>query len=652
MVLQRLGPYKLTSVIGRGGMGTVYRAFHMETDEVVAVKALAPVYSFDEHFRARFEAEIETLIALNHPNIVQIRSYGQEDGNLYFAMELVEGCSLFQKLKSGYVFHWKEVLLIARDVAAGLRHSHDRGIIHRDLKPGNLLLSNDNIVKITDFGIAKSFGGPQMTGEGNIVGTMDFMAPEQAQGKPATARSDLYSLGIVIYTLLTGRPPLAAQSVEETLENIRRHKIPRLDSLIADIPTAFADLVQQLVQKAPEDRIATALALIKQIDYLTEELKLIAEAKTSIVEEAEDLGKDVAAKRENDSTVVSVTNSKSPRASSAPAQKTQQSVPRQVEQQLPTDKPALAKNRIDARPAVAKQSAPADGAEKLMGQKQQDKQPVKSRAVVASHTDASASLANDPKKLTESSSRPHSDYGAIARSDYFNPVTEDLRKRSIVESEPEDKSASIWPLALMFLLAVVLLVSGLYYALIRKPSAESLLAAIDKQDQRLHLVRDEMEQFLLYYPDHERHAEIERLQKELQANVYTKSLEQKTRDRRTGVENEYLDILRERDTHTKLARLNDFITLREELELSDRDHECVTQARNFALKLQREQSKLSSFNRAALSEAIRRARETKDERADDATRILESAIRLYDGQKDVEDLLAEARELLEEINEQ
>ena len=211
MTLKTIGPYELEGILGRGGMGTVFRGRHNDTGQEHAIKVLAPRFADDPHFRGRFESEIKALLKLDHENIVSLLSYGQDAGQLFFAMELVNGQSLYQMQKAGHKFDWRQVLNIARDCANGLRHAHDRGIIHRDLKPGNLMMADatsesPNQVKLTDFGIAKSFGSSQNTGT-NILGTMDFMSPEQARGEPVTARSDLYSLGAVLFTLLAGRPP-------------------------------------------------------------------------------------------------------------------------------------------------------------------------------------------------------------------------------------------------------------------------------------------------------------------------------------------------------------------------------------------------------------------------------------------------------------
>ena len=284
MALDSIGPYEFKGILGRGGMGTVYRGKHMETGELHAIKVLAPTYAHDPHFRGRFESEIKALIQLNHPNIVRLLSYGQEDGMLFFAMELVEGNSLFHMRKKGHRFDWREILKIGRDVSLGLRHAHDRGIIHRDLKPGNLLMTvpangEPGHVKITDFGIAKRFGTSLNTGE-NVLGTMDFMSPEQAKGEPVTFKSDLYSLGTVMFTLLSGKPPFTANSVEESLRNLTRVPAPRVSSMVPDVPTELDELIRRLMAKQPDKRIHTAQALLHQIDEVESKLRDHSEAKT------------------------------------------------------------------------------------------------------------------------------------------------------------------------------------------------------------------------------------------------------------------------------------------------------------------------------------------------------------------------------------
>ena len=280
MAKKKLGPYLLADVLGRGGMGTVYRARHETTQEVCAVKALAPSFAEDDHFRSRFESEIQALLKLDHPNIVRLIGFGQEKGNLYFAMELVEGESLFHRQRDGHRFDWREVLQIGKDIANGLRHAHDRGIIHRDLKPGNLLRAKSGQIKITDFGIAKSFGASQNTGT-NILGTMDFMSPEQAKGEPVTMRSDLYSLGTVMFTLLAGRPPFVSNSVEESVRNLTKQPAPSIAETVPDVPDDMSELIKKLMAKKPDDRVATAMSLIHKFEGIQTKLRQESEAQTA-----------------------------------------------------------------------------------------------------------------------------------------------------------------------------------------------------------------------------------------------------------------------------------------------------------------------------------------------------------------------------------
>ena len=285
MSLQRLGPFELLRVLGRGGMGTVYEARETGSKTLVAVKALSPQFSFDDRFRNRFEGEIDALMKLEHVNIVRLLSYGQDEGNLFFAMELVDGNSLFQEQKKGQVFHWREIIDIGKQVSAGLRHAHDRGIIHRDLKPGNLMIDKNRVVNITDFGIAKSFGSSSLTREGNVLGTMDYMSPEQARGEVVTVRSDLFSLGAVLYALLSGRPPFLQETVEKTFEMLLSNRPPvQLHRVATDTPVPLAGLIHRLLEKEPAKRLATAMATGRQLQHVEEAIQGSNDCDTQVVE--------------------------------------------------------------------------------------------------------------------------------------------------------------------------------------------------------------------------------------------------------------------------------------------------------------------------------------------------------------------------------
>ncbi|MEM7315411.1 MAG: serine/threonine-protein kinase, partial [Planctomycetota bacterium] len=174
-----LGPYQVGDSLGRGGMGTVYKAKHAKSGDDVAVKLIAQHVSDEMKFRRRFHAEIETLKRLKHPNIVRLIGYGEEHGMLFYSMELVSGQTLQSIIRTEKRLAWMRTLDIAIQICSALKHAHDIGVIHRDLKPANLIIEQDDTVKLVDFGISKIFGHDQ-TAAGSIMGTADYMAPEQA----------------------------------------------------------------------------------------------------------------------------------------------------------------------------------------------------------------------------------------------------------------------------------------------------------------------------------------------------------------------------------------------------------------------------------------------------------------------------------------
>src|SRR3954468_6202297 len=245
MALEKLGPYKLERLLGRGGMGAVYVGRHESTGDRAAVKLLSGHLAEDPTFRERFHQEIETLKRLLHPNIVQLHGYGEEDGQLYYVMELVEGRSLQDELLAGRRFEWREVTRLGIAIAHALKHAHDRGIIHRDLKPANLLIDAQEHIKLADFGIAKLYGGANVTAEGGMLGTADYMAPEQASGKPVSSRCDLYSLGSVLYALLTGKPPFAADTMVEVIAALQSETAVSVRRMAPDTPEELDNIILQ-----------------------------------------------------------------------------------------------------------------------------------------------------------------------------------------------------------------------------------------------------------------------------------------------------------------------------------------------------------------------------------------------------------------------
>lgn len=261
MQYEFLGPYRVEGVLGRGGMGTVYRGVHASLGEVVAIKVISPQIADQQRFRRRFAAEIETLRRLKHPNIVRLLGYGEERGHLFYAMELVEGPTLHQHLRDVGRLGWRQVVQMGQLIASALHHAHAIGVIHRDLKPANILLTPAGAPKLTDFGVAKLFGGTDMTATGAILGTADYMPPEQAEGKPVTVRSDLYSLGAVMYACLCGRPPFTGKTLVEVLYAVRHHPAPPVGQWVAGVPESLQGLIDQLLEKSQTKRPPTALVV-------------------------------------------------------------------------------------------------------------------------------------------------------------------------------------------------------------------------------------------------------------------------------------------------------------------------------------------------------------------------------------------------------
>lgn len=280
---QKLGPYRLEKVVGRGGMGTVYSAVEETSNETAAIKVLSPGLAADPGFRERFAAEIESLKKLQHPNIVQLFGYGEQDGQLFYVMELIEGSSLQEELRRGRRFSWREVSSMTIEICAALKHAHDHGIIHRDLKPANLLLTTDEQIKLFDFGIAKLFGVSEIT-TGSVMGTADYMSPEQAAGRPVGPRSDLYSLGSVMYALLAGRPPFVGKNVAEVVHKVRFDAALPVTRVVEDIPVEMELLIEQLLEKEPSKRVPTALAVSHRVRALEHALSIHPDDQDSIHE--------------------------------------------------------------------------------------------------------------------------------------------------------------------------------------------------------------------------------------------------------------------------------------------------------------------------------------------------------------------------------
>ncbi len=261
-----LGPYRVGELIGRGGMGNVYAAEHQTTGHQVAVKLISAHVADEPRFRRRFEKEIHALKLLKHPGIVRLIGYGEENGQLFYSMELVVGETLQTRIRREKRLSANETINIAIQICAALKHAHDIGIQHRDLKPANLMLTRDEQVKLVDFGIPKNYwDSSEETGTGSVLGTPDYMAPEQADDGKISGRTDLYSLGSVMYAMLAGRSPFKGKSATAVIESLRRDQPIPLSMIVSDTPEELCELVHHLLEKVSADRPPTALVVMNRL---------------------------------------------------------------------------------------------------------------------------------------------------------------------------------------------------------------------------------------------------------------------------------------------------------------------------------------------------------------------------------------------------
>jgi len=255
MSFERIGNYEIVETIGTGTVGTIYRAVHEETRQVVAIKVLLPSVSEDENICRRFEREIEILEKLNHPNIVRYYGNGKIKNQLYYVMEMVEGASLREVLKKKKRLPWQETVEVGWQVCSALQHAHNHGIIHRDLKPSNLYLSVDGRVKLGDFGTALDTSAVEITAMGLTVGTYYYMAPEQIRAERSTSGlTDLYSLGCVLYEMLTGNPPFRGDNFAQIFDQHLNIEPVPVRSNAFSCPEKLEKVVMQMLAKDPEER--------------------------------------------------------------------------------------------------------------------------------------------------------------------------------------------------------------------------------------------------------------------------------------------------------------------------------------------------------------------------------------------------------------
>lgn len=252
----RLGHYDIVAELGRGGMGVVYKGYESTLNRYVAIKVLGDSLAHDEGVKERFLREARSMAALNDPHIIQIYFIGEDEGQTFFVMEFVEGESLGSMLKREGKLTVEQAAKVIQQTALGLATAHDRGVVHRDIKPGNLMITSRGSVKIADFGIALSNEdfSKKLTSTGEFVGTPGYLSPEVCLGKPVDQRSDIFSLGIVLFEMLTGKVPFTDESPLGLMLEVVQAKIPDVRQLNTDVDAEIARILAQMIAKDPAER--------------------------------------------------------------------------------------------------------------------------------------------------------------------------------------------------------------------------------------------------------------------------------------------------------------------------------------------------------------------------------------------------------------
>ncbi|MBN1312841.1 MAG: serine/threonine protein kinase [Anaerolineae bacterium] len=263
---KKLGNYEITELIGKGGMAGVYKALQPSMNRTVAVKIMSQQFTGDELFVQRFKNEAELIAQLEHAHILPVYDFGEEDGTLYIVMRYLPSGTLSDRIKKGGM-PLREAITIFSQIARALDYAHSNGVIHRDLKPGNILIDQQGNSFLSDFGIAKSLEQTlDLTGTGGVVGTPTYMSPEQGLGEPLDARSDIYSLGVLLFEMLTGKLPFEADNAMALMLKHINDAAPSPRALNPSIPLQIEDVILRALEKAPGDRFASAGEMVDMLE--------------------------------------------------------------------------------------------------------------------------------------------------------------------------------------------------------------------------------------------------------------------------------------------------------------------------------------------------------------------------------------------------
>ena len=262
----RIGNYKVVESLGRGGMGEIYRAVQESLDRTVALKVLSPHMGRSEESARRFEIEAKAISLLQHNNIVSIYEYGEDAGCKFFAMQFVDGEDLGKKIAGKGSLSLVQIIDYSKQISRGLRYAHGHNVIHRDIKPQNILVDGSGVCRLTDFGIARMFEQTNITITGMAVGTPEYMSPEQAEGSVLDVRTDIYSLGVVIYEMLTKHPPFSGSNpVAVAYKQVHELPVPP-SAYRKDTPKRLELIVLKALKKNKKDRYRTVEGMLNDLD--------------------------------------------------------------------------------------------------------------------------------------------------------------------------------------------------------------------------------------------------------------------------------------------------------------------------------------------------------------------------------------------------
>ena len=266
LIGKRMGRYEILEQAGCGAMAVVYKAFDVVAQRLVALKILRPYLTANEEFVLRFQREASTGASLTHPNVVSVYEVNAHDGLYFIAMGDVDGVSLKAEIEEHGPLSLERVTNITNQLASALDYAHQEGLIHRDVKSSNIMLGSDDHVTLTDFGVVKSIGGTSLTQIGTMVGTLEYMSPEQAMGQEVDGRSDLYAVGIVVYEMLTGHVPFRDRPAHLILQRIIYEAPPPVTRYNPAVPEAIERVVMKAMAKRPQQRYPTVWTLAQALE--------------------------------------------------------------------------------------------------------------------------------------------------------------------------------------------------------------------------------------------------------------------------------------------------------------------------------------------------------------------------------------------------